>query len=156
MPRPFRAKAAWPPCTWRRTSSTIARWQSRCCAPSSPRVMPFVEGASLRDCLTRDKQLPLDAALQITREVADALVYAHARRVIHRDIKPENILLSGGHARVADFGIARARSGALRASPRCSSRWYSRPPRGPSVVWPVRGRCASANRIPAPSDSCPG
>jgi serine/threonine-protein kinase len=71
-------------------------------------VMPFVEGESLRDRLTRDKQLPLDEALQITREVADALGYAHARRVIHRDIKPENILLSGGHARVADFGIARA------------------------------------------------
>ncbi len=75
-------------------------------------VMPFVEGESLRDHLTHEKQLPLDRALQITREVADGLGYAHAHRVIHRDIKPENILLSGGHARVADFGIARAISAA--------------------------------------------
>ena len=71
-------------------------------------IMPFVEGESLRDRLTRQKQLPLDEALRIAREVADALGYAHAREVIHRDIKPENILLSAGHARVADFGIARA------------------------------------------------
>jgi eukaryotic-like serine/threonine-protein kinase len=71
-------------------------------------VMPFVEGESLRDRLTREKQLPVDEALQISREVADALSYAHARGVIHRDIKPENILLRAGHAVVADFGIARA------------------------------------------------
>ncbi len=71
-------------------------------------VMPLVEGESLRDRLSREGQLPLDTALQYTREVADALGYAHERGVIHRDIKPDNILLSGGHARVADFGIARA------------------------------------------------
>jgi len=71
-------------------------------------VMPYVEGESLRDRLTREKQLPVDEALQISREVADALSYAHARGVIHRDIKPENILLRAGHAVVADFGIARA------------------------------------------------
>jgi serine/threonine-protein kinase len=71
-------------------------------------VMPFVEGESLRDRLDREKQLPLDDALQIAREVADALSYAHSRGVIHRDIKPENILLESGHAVVADFGIARA------------------------------------------------
>jgi len=71
-------------------------------------VMPFVEGESLRDRLDREKQLPLDEALQIAREVADALSYAHSRGVIHRDIKPENILLESGHAVVADFGIARA------------------------------------------------
>ena len=53
-------------------------------------VMPFVEGESLRDRLTRERQLPLDDALQIAREVADALSYAHSRGVIHRDIKPEN------------------------------------------------------------------
>jgi len=75
-------------------------------------VMPFVEGESLRDRLVREKQLPLDDALRIAGEVADALGYAHGRGVIHRDIKPENILLSGGHARVADFGIARAVSAA--------------------------------------------
>jgi tetratricopeptide (TPR) repeat protein len=71
-------------------------------------VMPYVEGESLRDRLNREKQLPTDDALQIAREVADALSYAHSRDVVHRDIKPENILLAGGHARVADFGIARA------------------------------------------------
>ncbi len=70
--------------------------------------MPYVEGESLRDRLTREKQLPLDDALQISREVADALSYAHAHCVVHRDIKPENILLASGHAVVADFGIARA------------------------------------------------
>jgi len=75
-------------------------------------VMPYVEGESLRDRLDREKQLPLDEALQIAREVADALSYAHSRGVIHRDIKPENILLESGHAVVADFGIARAMSAA--------------------------------------------
>ena len=70
--------------------------------------MPFVEGESLRDRLEREHELPLDAALLITREVADALDYAHGRGIVHRDIKPENILLSRGHALVADFGIARA------------------------------------------------
>src|SRR5580765_8396597 len=75
-------------------------------------VMPQVEGESLRDRLRREKQLPLDDALQIAREVADALSYAHSRGVIHRDIKPENILLESGHAVVADFGIARAVSAA--------------------------------------------
>ena len=71
-------------------------------------VMPYVEGETLRDRLTREKQLPLDDALQIGREVADALSYAHAHGVIHRDIKPGNILLESGHAVVTDFGIARA------------------------------------------------
>ena len=70
--------------------------------------MPFVDGESLRARLDREKQLPIDDALQIAREVADALSYAHAHGVIHRDIKPENILLESGHAVVADFGIARA------------------------------------------------
>ncbi|MEO7474274.1 MAG: serine/threonine-protein kinase, partial [Gemmatimonadales bacterium] len=71
-------------------------------------VMPFVEGESLRDRLTREQQLPIHDALQITREAAEALEYAHSRGIVHRDIKPENILLLGGHALVADFGIARA------------------------------------------------
>ena len=71
-------------------------------------VMPFVDGESLRDKLTREKQLPVDESLRIAREVADALQYAHEHGVIHRDIKPENILLQGGHALVADFGIALA------------------------------------------------
>jgi serine/threonine-protein kinase len=71
-------------------------------------VMPFVEGESLRGRLRREQQLPMETALQITREVGSALQYAHDHGVIHRDIKPENIMLSGGHAVVADFGIARA------------------------------------------------
>ena len=73
-------------------------------------VMPYVEGESLRDRLDREKQLPIDDALRIAGEVADALQYAHERGVIHRDIKPENILLQRGHAVVADFGIALAAS----------------------------------------------
>ena len=75
-------------------------------------VMPYVEGQSLRDRLTRERQLPLDDALQIAREVADALSFAHSQGVVHRDIKPENVLLESGHAVVADFGIARAISAA--------------------------------------------
>ena len=71
-------------------------------------VMPYVEGESLRDRLAREHQLPIDDALRIAREVGDALHYAHGHGVIHRDIKPENILLQGGHALVADFGIALA------------------------------------------------
>ena len=71
-------------------------------------VMPSVEGESLRDRLTRETQLPLEDALQIAREVASALDYAHRHGVIHRDIKPENILLHDGRAMVADFGIALA------------------------------------------------
>jgi tetratricopeptide (TPR) repeat protein/TolB-like protein len=71
-------------------------------------TMPFVEGESLRGRLEREKQLPLDDALQITREVADALGYAHSLGLVHRDVKPENILFQAGHALVADFGIAKA------------------------------------------------
>src|SRR5216110_2844875 len=71
-------------------------------------VMPYIEGESLRDRLEREGPLPVEDALRITREVAGALSYAHSHDVVHRDIKPENILLSGGEAVVADFGIARA------------------------------------------------
>jgi tRNA A-37 threonylcarbamoyl transferase component Bud32/tetratricopeptide (TPR) repeat protein len=71
-------------------------------------VMPYVEGESLRSRLLREGALPLDDALRIARETADALSYAHSRGVVHRDIKPGNILLVGGHAVVADFGIATA------------------------------------------------
>ena len=71
-------------------------------------VMPFVEGESLRDRLSREGKLPFEQAVTLIREVASALSYAHERGIVHRDIKPENIMLSGGHAVVADFGIARA------------------------------------------------
>ena len=75
-------------------------------------VMPFVEGESLRDRLTREKQLPVADAVRIASEVAGALDYAHRHGIIHRDIKPENILLHDGRALVADFGIALAATSA--------------------------------------------
>ncbi len=71
-------------------------------------VMPFVEGESLRDKLTREKMLAVDEAIGLIIEIAEALGYAHSMGIVHRDIKPENVMLSGGHALVADFGIARA------------------------------------------------
>jgi len=74
-------------------------------------VMPFVEGESLRERLLRERRLPLGDTVQIVTEVAEALDYAHARGIVHRDVKPENIMLSQGHALVADFGIARAVGG---------------------------------------------
>jgi eukaryotic-like serine/threonine-protein kinase len=69
-------------------------------------VMPYVEGESLRDRLTREKQLPVEQAVRIAREIASGLDYAHRHGIIHRDIKPENILLHDGQAVIADFGIA--------------------------------------------------
>ncbi len=75
-------------------------------------VMPYLEGETLRQRLIREGQLPLGEAVRITREVADALTYAHGHDVVHRDIKPENILVTASHAVVADFGIARAISAA--------------------------------------------
>ncbi len=71
-------------------------------------VMPYIAGESLRGRIKREGRLPVDEAIRLAREVADALAYAHAHDVIHRDIKPENILLSEGHALVGDFGIAHA------------------------------------------------
>ena len=71
-------------------------------------VMPFIEGESLRDRLKRERELPVDDAVRLAKEVASALDYAHRHGVIHRDIKPENILLQDGQALVADFGISLA------------------------------------------------
>ncbi len=74
-------------------------------------VMPHVDGESLRERLGRDHQLPVEEAVRLAREIAEALAYAHERGIIHRDIKPGNVLLSAGHALVMDFGIARAVGG---------------------------------------------
>jgi eukaryotic-like serine/threonine-protein kinase len=71
-------------------------------------VMPYVEGESLRQRIVREGPLPVPEALRLVREVGEALHYAHGQGLIHRDVKPENVLLSQGHALVADFGIARA------------------------------------------------
>jgi serine/threonine-protein kinase len=71
-------------------------------------VMPYVEGESLLGRIRSERQLPVEEVLRLGREVAEALAVAHARGIVHRDIKPANVLLTGGHALVADFGIARA------------------------------------------------
>jgi serine/threonine protein kinase len=71
-------------------------------------VMPYVEGETLRQRLDRERRLPVEEALRVTRDVAQALGHAHARDVLHRDVKPENILLARAGALVADFGLARA------------------------------------------------
>ena len=71
-------------------------------------VMPYVEGESLRDRLAREGELPVHEAVRLLVEIADALAYAHAQGVVHRDIKPDNVMLSGRHALVMDFGVAKA------------------------------------------------
>ena len=71
-------------------------------------IMPFIEGESLRAKLAREGELPVAEALRILRDVLDALAYAHGQHVVHRDIKPDNVLLSGKHALVTDFGVAKA------------------------------------------------
>jgi serine/threonine-protein kinase len=76
-------------------------------------VMPYQEGETLRERIHREGQLPIGFSLQIAREIADALQYAHGKNAVHRDIKPENVLISGEHAVVADFGIARAISASV-------------------------------------------
>src|SRR5207244_2549125 len=78
-------------------------------APPRPYyVMPYVDGETLRQRLDREGPLPVPDAMRLVRETGEALHYAHGAGLIHRDVKPENILLSQGHALVADFGIARA------------------------------------------------
>ena len=78
-------------------------------------VMPFVDGPSLRQRLAREHELPVGEAVRILVELVDALAYAHSHGVVHRDIKPDNIMLSGRHALVTDFGVARAVSEATGA-----------------------------------------
>ena len=77
-------------------------------------TMPYIDGESLRAWLLRQSRLPVDDALRILHDVADALAYAHVRGVVHRDIKPDNVLVSGRHAMVTDFGVAKALTAASR------------------------------------------
>jgi serine/threonine protein kinase len=79
-------------------------------------TMPFVKGESLRDRLAREGELPVADVVRVLRDVVDALAYAHGEGVVHRDIKPANVLLSGGHALVSDFGVAKALSDAAHGS----------------------------------------
>ncbi|MEP6574612.1 MAG: serine/threonine-protein kinase, partial [Gemmatimonadota bacterium] len=79
-------------------------------------VMPYVKGQSLRDRLTREGELPVTEAVRLLTEVVDALALAHEHGVVHRDIKPDNVMLSGRHALVMDFGVAKAISEAARGS----------------------------------------
>jgi Tol biopolymer transport system component len=75
-------------------------------------VMPYVDGESLRERLTREGELPVPEAVRLLSEIADALTHAHAQGVVHRDIKPENVMVLGRHALVMDFGVAKALSDA--------------------------------------------
>ena len=100
-------------------------------------TMPFVEGESLRSRLARDGALPVPQVVNVLRDVARALAYAHAHGVVHRDIKPDNVLLSGGTAVVSDFGIAKAISAARAA------RWSRSCPRPPS---PRRSHACNGHR----------
>jgi tetratricopeptide (TPR) repeat protein len=79
-------------------------------------TMPLVEGESLRAKLAREGELPVSDAIRVLRDVVDALAYAHARGVVHRDIKPDNVLISGQHAVVTDFGVAKAMSASSGSS----------------------------------------
>ena len=79
-------------------------------------VMPYVEGESLREKLNCERELPISEAVRILRDVVDALAHAHLHGVIHRDIKPDNVMLSGHHALVADFGVAKALTSATSAT----------------------------------------
>jgi serine/threonine protein kinase len=108
-------------------------------------AMPFIEGESLRERLTRESQLSLPDTIAIAAQVGGALDYAHQHEIVHRDIKPENILLTGDHAYVADFGIARAlrsAEGAQRtsASVVVGTPYYMSPEQARGGSAPVDGR----------------
>jgi serine/threonine-protein kinase len=87
-------------------------------------VMPFVDGESLRARLTRERELPIPDAVHILREIVDALAYAHAHNVVHRDVKPENVMLTGRHALMVDFGVAKAVADSQNPEPGDSSSSY--------------------------------
>ena len=79
-------------------------------------TMPFIEGENLRTRLTRTRELPVQDATRIVRDVCEALSYAHSRGIVHRDIKPENIIISDNHALVLDFGVSKALTSAAGES----------------------------------------
>lgn len=103
-------------------------------------VMPLVAGESLRRRLGRERQLPVEDAVQIAGEVAGALQYAHDEGLVHRDVKPENIILSGGHALVLDFGIARSSDGVPSAETRTTA-----PVGTPTYMSPEQGAGSSVD-----------
>jgi len=105
-------------------------------------VMPYVKGQSLRERLAREGELPVSEAVRLLVEVVDALVEAHAHGVVHRDIKPDNVMLSGRHALVTDFGVAKAVSEATGRSMITTPGWPWGPPpichrsrRRPTRTW---------------------
>jgi serine/threonine-protein kinase len=116
-------------------------------------VMPYEEGRSIRERLVKEGELPVQDAVRLLRDVADALAHAHEQGVVHRDIKPDNVLLSGRHALVTDFGVAKAVSEATGRHPPGSPwvprlTWHRNRPPGrststtaptsmPSVLWPT-------------------
>jgi serine/threonine protein kinase len=95
-------------------------------------IMPYVEGESLRSRLMREGALPIPEAVELLREIADGLAYAHERGVVHRDIKPDNVLLSGRHALLADLGIAKAVSDTTPGANSPPWAWWW----GPRSTWP--------------------
>ena len=112
-------------------------------------TMPYVEGESLRDRLTRERQLPIADAVRLTREAALALDFAHRQGVVHRDIKPENILLVDGQALVADFGIARA----LERGRRAAAHRDRRVDRDAGLHEPRAGGRATRSSTPGPTST---
>jgi len=113
--------------------------------------MPFVEGETLRARFQRETRLPVEHAVRIADEVADALAYAHEHGVVHRDIKPGNVLLSGGHAIIADFGVAKALEAGVSAatSGGAASRLTGAPSR------PAPGCDSRPNSTPSPASALP-
>ena len=112
-------------------------------------TMPLIEGESLRARLAREGELPVAEAVRILRDVVDALAYAHGHGVVHRDIKPDNVLLSGGHAVVTDFGVAKA----LEVSGEALAHLDRRGARHAGLHGAGAGRRRSATSITAPTST---